>query len=203
MYTAFTPYRICPIGAHVDHNLGKITGFAIDKGIHFAYSIKHNGIIELESLQYPKRAQWHVLETPNEKENDWADNLRGATIALAKRYPLKYGLSAVIDGELPIGGLSSSSSIIITFVNALAFVNDIKLTEEELIEIAEISENKYLGIANGKLDESCEVYSKKNHLLYVDMKDNSYKLIQTPKNMKDFVIGIFFYGSYSGLGSSL
>ena len=26
--TAFTPYRICPIGAHSDHNLGKITGFA-------------------------------------------------------------------------------------------------------------------------------------------------------------------------------
>ncbi|MCK9331521.1 MAG: galactokinase family protein, partial [Candidatus Cloacimonetes bacterium] len=26
---AFTPYRICPIGAHSDHNLGKITGFAI------------------------------------------------------------------------------------------------------------------------------------------------------------------------------
>ena len=24
-YTAFTPYRICPIGAHSDHQLGKIT----------------------------------------------------------------------------------------------------------------------------------------------------------------------------------
>ena len=34
MYTSFTPYKICPIGAHVDHNLGCITGFAIDKGIH-------------------------------------------------------------------------------------------------------------------------------------------------------------------------
>ena len=30
MCTAFTPYRICPLGAHVDHNLGKITGFSID-----------------------------------------------------------------------------------------------------------------------------------------------------------------------------
>ena len=34
---AFCPYRICPIGAHSDHNLGKITGLAIDKGIHLAY----------------------------------------------------------------------------------------------------------------------------------------------------------------------
>ena len=30
--TVFTPYRICPIGAHSDHQLGKVTGFAIDKG---------------------------------------------------------------------------------------------------------------------------------------------------------------------------
>ena len=29
---SFCPYRICPIGAHSDHNLGKITGLAIDKG---------------------------------------------------------------------------------------------------------------------------------------------------------------------------
>ncbi|MCQ2436507.1 MAG: hypothetical protein MJ101_06350, partial [Clostridia bacterium] len=35
---AFTPYRICPIGAHSDHQLGKITGFAIDKGIYITYA---------------------------------------------------------------------------------------------------------------------------------------------------------------------
>ena len=54
--SAFTPYRICPIGAHSDHNLGKITGFAIDKGIHIAYGVKHNGVIEMASLQFPKKS---------------------------------------------------------------------------------------------------------------------------------------------------
>ena len=33
---SFCPYRVCPIGAHSDHQLGKITGFAIDRGIHIA-----------------------------------------------------------------------------------------------------------------------------------------------------------------------
>ena len=54
---SFCPYRICPIGAHSDHNLGKITGLAIDKGIHIAYSAKHNGVVELQSVNFPKRAQ--------------------------------------------------------------------------------------------------------------------------------------------------
>lgn len=112
-YTAFTPYRICPIGAHSDHNLGKITGFAIDKGVHITYGPKQNGVVEIASLQFPKCAQWHVSSTPAERQNDWADHLRGATIALNDRYPLRVGLCAVIDGELPNGGLSSSAAVII------------------------------------------------------------------------------------------
>ena len=202
MYMGFTPYRICPLGAHSDHNLGKITGFAIDKGIHIAYSIKHNGVIELTSLQFPKRAQWFVLETPSVKENDWADYLRGATIALNKRYSLKYGMSAVICGELPIGGLSSSAAITITFINALAFLNNIKINPEELIDIAQEAENLYVGVSSGRLDQSCEIYSKKDKLLYMDFKDHSYKLIAKPDNMKPFAIGIFFSGLEHNLSSS-
>ena len=82
---SFSPYRICPIGAHSDHNLGKITGLAIDKGIHIAFGTKHNGVIEMSSLQFPKRAQWHIKEV-GEKTGDWADYLRGATWALAKEH---------------------------------------------------------------------------------------------------------------------
>lgn len=201
-YTTFTPYRVCPLGAHSDHNLGKITGFAIDKGIHIAYSIKQNGVIEIESLQFPKRAQWHVLETPSDKQNDWADHLRGATIALSKRYPLRFGISAIIDGELPIGGLSSSAAVIITFLNALAFVNNIKLSEKEMITISKEAENNYVGVSCGKLDQSCEIYSRKDHLLYMDMMDDSYELIKIPSNMKPFVIGIFFSGLERSLASS-
>lgn len=85
---AFCPYRICPIGAHSDHQLGKITGLAINKGIYVAYSAKQNGVIELSSLNFDKRAQFHINSVPKEKQNDWADYLRGATIALCKRYPI-------------------------------------------------------------------------------------------------------------------
>ena len=91
---SFCSYRICPIGAHSDHQLGKITGFAIDKGIHIAYGPKMNGVVEISSLQFSKRAQWHVSSVP-EKEGDWADHLRGATLSLAKRYPLKIGVFGV------------------------------------------------------------------------------------------------------------
>lgn len=201
-YTAFTPYRICPIGAHSDHQLGKITGFAINKGIYIAYGPKENGVIEIQSLQFDKRAQWHVEATPKIKENDWADHLRGATIALHKRYPLRRGLCAVIEGELPIGGLSSSAAVIITFLSALCNMNGITLTPDELITVSKEAENKYVGVSCGKLDQSCEVYCKKDHLLYMDLQDDSYELIPQHPNMKPYKIAIFFSGLERSLAGS-
>jgi galactokinase len=201
-HTAFTPYRVCPIGAHSDHQLGKITGFAIDKGIHIAYGPKQNGVVEIASLQFPKRAQWHVSSTPAQKEGDWADHLRGATIALNDRYPLRVGLCAVIDGELPIGGLSSSAAVIITFLSALCHLNGVRLSESELIEISKEAENRYVGVSCGKLDQSCEVYCRKDHLLYMDLRDDTYERIPTPKTMKPYEIAIFFSGIERTLAGS-
>lgn len=201
-YTAFTPYRVCPLGAHSDHQLGKITGFAIDKGIHLAYDAKENGVIEMHSIQFQKRAQWHVEATPKTKENDWADHLRGATIALHKRYPLRRGLCGVLNGELPIGGLSSSAAVIITFLTALCRLNGIALSPEELITVAKEAENKYVGVACGKLDQSCEVYCRREHLLYMDLRDDSYELIPQSPLMKPYKIAVFFSGLERSLAGS-
>ena len=201
-YTAFTPYRVCPIGAHSDHQLGKITGIAINKGIHIAYGPKENGVIEIQSQQFDKRAQWHVAATPESPQGDWADHLRGATIALNKRYPLRRGLCAVIDGELPIGGLSSSAAVIITFLSALCKMNSIELEPSELITISQEAENLYVGVSCGKLDQSCEVYCKKGHLLYMDLQDDTYELIPKHPDMKPYRIAIFFSGIERTLAGS-
>lgn len=200
--TAFTPYRICPVGAHVDHNLGRITGFAIDKGVHIAYCADASGVIEIQSLQFPGYAQWHVSKTPEKKQNDWADHLRGAVIALSSRYPIETGMHAVIDGELPVGGLSSSAAVIITFLSVLCTLNNISLSESEMITISKEAENNYVGVSCGKLDQSCEVYCRKDKLLYLDTKDDSYELIPTSPVMKPYEIAIFFSGLERSLASS-
>ena len=199
---AFCPYRISPLGAHVDHQFGKINGFAIDKGIHMAYGPKQNGVIELASVNFPKRAQFHVNSVPEHKVGDWADHLRGATKMLAARYPLRVGLCGVIEGTLPIGGLSSSAAVIIAFMSALCKVNGLYLSPMELILTAKAAENQYVGVSCGKLDQSCEVLSRKDHLLYLDTMDDSYQLIATHPDMKPYKIAIFFSGLERSLASS-
>ena len=199
---AFCPYRISPLGAHIDHQYGKINGLAIDKGIHMAYHPKQNGVVELQSLNFPKRAQFFVSAVPDEKQGDWADHLRGAAKMLGEKYRLKVGLSGIIEGSLPIGGLSSSASVIICFLSALCKVNGIHLEPMEMILTAKAAENQYVGVSCGKLDQSCEVLSKKNHLLYLDTKDDSYELIPTSEKMKPYKVAIFFSGLERSLKNS-
>ena len=74
--------------------------------------------------------------------------------------------------QIKIGG-----SVIICFLSALCKVNGIHLEPMEMILTAKAAENQYVGVSCGKLDQSCEVLSKKNHLLYLDTKDDSYELI--------------------------
>ncbi|MDO4378754.1 MAG: galactokinase family protein [Erysipelotrichia bacterium] len=199
---AFCPYRICPLGAHSDHQHGKVTGMAINKGIHLAYGPKRNGVVELVSLDFDKRAQFSVDRIPKSKENDWADYLRGATLALTKKYRLSVGLCGVIEGSLPVGGLSSSAAVTLVFLSALCTVNNIHPSKKELIEMSVYAENEYVGVSSGTLDQSCECYCKANSLLYLDTESGEFVNVEPNTNMPPYEIMIVFSGVERTLADS-
>lgn len=193
-FKSFCPYRVAPIGAHSDFQYGKITGIALDHGVTLEYEPTENGVVEAVSKNFPGEAQFHVGHVPRTKRGDWADYLRGVTAALARRYPLVRGIRAQIEGTLPIGGLSSSAAVSIAYLAALCRVNDISLTSEEIVETALWAENRYVGINCGRTDQSCEVYARRDHLLYFDTLDGSHECIPDPPSMKPFEIAILFSG---------
>ncbi len=162
--SAFCPYRVCPLGAHIDHQKGKINGLAIDKGISILYSPNRSDIFQLTSLNYPESVSFRTDSVPPAKAGDWADYLRGAVRQFSYRYRVTHGISAVIDGMLPVGGLSSSASVIIVFLMALAEANCIRLEQQEIIGMAKRAENEYVGVNCGILDQSCEVLCRKDRL---------------------------------------
>jgi galactokinase/galacturonokinase len=200
MQNSYCPYRVCPLGAHSDHQYGKVTGFALDYGIEIAYE-KTSGNISIASHQFPGRAEFSVSYIP-QRQNDWADMLRGATMGLRERVPLAYGIRAEINGSLPIGGLSSSAAVILAYLNAFCCVNSIQITPSELIDTALWAENEYVGVSVGKLDQSCEVYCKKDSLLYLDTMDGSYENIPRHENCPPFEIMILFSGLERKLAGS-
>ena len=157
----FCPYRICPLGAHVDHQLGLVTGFALDKGITLEYNETTDGSVTILSKNFDGKVEFNLSDLP-ERQSHWGDFCVGAAMILSEKYTLAKGFEGVIEGTLPVGGLSSSAAVIITYLNVLARVNGIVLTQQQIIQYAIRVEREFIGVNVGKLDQSCEVYCRKD-----------------------------------------
>jgi galactokinase/galacturonokinase len=203
-YHIFAPYRVCPLGAHVDHQHGLVTGFAINKGVDLwwtpsgspclggEYPENH---VHLESKTFEGVVDFDIDAPSQVREHHWGDYARGAKYALRKRFELKRGITGVIQGSLPVGGLSSSAAVLIAYVMAFAKANDITLQPFEVVKIASEAEREYIGLNNGLLDQACIALSQKNQLLFLDCDSNDYRLIpfggfKTNTNLTNLTNGI-------------
>ena len=183
-YHIFSPYRVCPLGAHVDHQHGLVTGFAIDKGVDLYFDVRSKMAdgrcdphVHLESRTFEGTVDFDIDAPSQVREHHWGDYARGAKYALRKRFELRRGITGVIQGSLPVGGLSSSAAVLIAYVMAFAKANDITLQPFEVVKIASEAEREYIGLNNGLLDQACIALSKKNQLMFLDCDSNEYRLI--------------------------
>lgn len=197
LYQLFSPYRICPLGAHVDHQHGLVSGFAFDKGIEFLFSATETGKVEMCSLSFEGLMTFNVQKPIEEKQHNWGDYLRGAVWSLQQDFQLRRGVKGLVQGSMPIGGVSSSAALLCGFVMAVAKVNDIALDKMEVIHYASEAEREYVGLRNGILDQACVVLCESDKLLYLDTRDSSYELLPFGNGEGrglPFELGIFFSG---------
>ena len=170
-YHIFSPYRVCPLGAHVDHQHGLVTGFAIDKGVDLWFDVREDSKVVLDSETFDGHVEFDIATPTLVKQGNWGDYARGAKYALQKRFRLSKGIQGTITGSIPVGGLSSSAAVLIAYVMAFAKANNISLAPFEVMKIASEAEREYIGLNNGE-----------------------YRLIPKAANMPDFELGIFFSG---------
>ena len=185
-YHIFSPYRVCPLGAHVDHQHGLVTGFAIDKGVDLWFDVSEDSKVILDSETFAGHVEFDIAMPSLVKQGDWGDYARGAKFALQKRFKLKKGIKGVLRGSIPVGGLSSSAAVLIAYVMAFAKANNITLEPFEVMKIASEAEREYIGLNNGLLDQACIALGKKDHLLMLDCESNEYRLIPRNPEMPSF-----------------
>ncbi|MGM9791049.1 MAG: galactokinase [Candidatus Cryptobacteroides sp.] len=201
-YHIFSPYRVCPLGAHVDHQHGLVTGFAIDKGVDLWFNVREDSKVCLKSLSFEGEVQLDLATRSEVREKHWGDYARGAKYALKKRFELPRGIDGVIQGSLPVGGLSSSAAVLIAYVMAFAKANGITLKPFEVAQIASEAEREYIGLNNGLLDQACIALGQRDGLLFLDCDSNEWRIIKRNPHMPEFEIGIFFSGLTRSLVNS-
>ncbi|KAK8350964.1 hypothetical protein V6Z12_A05G001900 [Gossypium hirsutum] len=183
-----SPYRICPLGAHVDHQGGIISAMTINKGILLGFVPSGSTEVALRSGQFKGEVRFRVNEnhksrqtiskgeeinadksSPSPDEFEWGIYARGALYALQSRgNHLAQGIIGYICGSegLDSSGLSSSAAL-----TALETANGLTVSPTENIEYDRVIENEYLGLRNGILDQSAILLSSHGCLTYMNCKD--------------------------------
>lgn len=188
-----SPYRICPLGAHIDHQLGHVTAMAIDRAVHLAY-VPLVGEVRLSSRDFPGDVAFSLADVPDRRDGDWGNFARGAVQSLKRCYPLRHGIQGVTAGRLDGGGLSSSAAIGVALLLALEEANGLTVTEQENIALDQAIENEYLGLRNGILDQSAILLSRRDQLTCLDCRTWRHELIPAPAIVRPPAILIAFSG---------
>ena len=105
---------------------------------------------------------------------------------------------AHVNGALIGAGLSSSASVGLAYLKALADVNDIELSHEKLVWLDYELEHEQLGLQNGILDPLTIVHGKRDALLFMDTLSASVTpVIDEPSRDAVWII------AYSGVSREL
>jgi galactokinase/dTDP-glucose pyrophosphorylase len=168
----FSPYRLCPIGAHVDHQGGVTLGRTIQLGTTLEYESSNSNEIRIVSEQFGE-TKFVIGELDTQHWSRYAQ-------AAARVLNVQRGMRAHLTGSLVGAGLSSSASVGLAYLEALAEVNQLELTNEQLVHLGYRLEHDELGLQNGLLDPLSIIYGTKNSLLFMDTKTGSVSPIPDP-----------------------
>uniref|UniRef100_A0ACD5UUA7 Uncharacterized protein n=1 Tax=Avena sativa TaxID=4498 RepID=A0ACD5UUA7_AVESA len=214
---AACPYRICPLGAHIDHQGGTVTAMTINYGVLLGFVPSDGAEVVLQSGQFKGVTRFRVddLQKPIENPGNisWESYARGAVYALQNSgYDLRKGIIGYISGVkgLDSSGLSSSAAVGIAYLLALENVNDLVLSPVDNIQLDKSVENKYLGLENGILDPSAILLSRYGYLTFMDCKTASHSYAyfselsksQQPQGKLPFKILLAFSGLQHNLPKS-
>ncbi len=189
------PYRICPLGAHIDHQLGPVTAMAIDRGVLLAYAPAAIREVRLSSLDFPGEVRFDPAVAGAPQARDWGNYARGAGQALTRGgYSLHRGLVGVVTGPWSEGGLGSSAAVGVAYLLALEDVNQLSVAVEQNILLDQAIERGYLGLQNGILDQSGVLLSRKDHLTLIDCATTGHQLIRAAPSAPPWCVVLAFSG---------
>lgn len=181
-----SPGRVNIIGEHTDYNNGYSISVAINKYITLTGKENNSDSIEIYSENFNEYCNFLLGDFGLKKEMHWSNYIKGVLKEYIERDYNIGGFNLVIDGNLPMGiGISSSAALevgIANFLNELFYLNT---SREEVIDICNRAENKFVGVNCGLLDQITIAKGKEGNAIFLNFKDLSNTYI--PLNLKDSI----------------
>ena len=180
----YSPGRVNLIGEHTDYNNGFVLPAAIDRAIILAMSRNDTGKIRLlsvdmdsEYFELSVNPKYHKVET------GWVNYILGVVEELQKAgyYTDDFGnliggFDCVFGGDIPIGaGLSSSAALGGGVAYGLSKLFGLGVKRREMAKIAQLAENRFVGVRCGIMDQFASLYGKKDRVIKLDCRSLEFE----------------------------
>ncbi len=186
----YAPGRIEVIGNHTDYNGGSVLGAAVDMGIHVAAGLREDSQCRLASAGYEAQVVVPLNAiSPRSGAESWANYSLGiAHTLLAEGYPVTNGFQLATASTLPSGaGMSSSAALELATASALAALFGFELDRATLARIGRRTENEFVGVPCGILDQGVSAFGAEDHLVHIDCLTETFRQVPMPSGCQFWI----------------
>ena len=195
-----SPGRVNLIGEHTDYNHGYVLPAAIDKAIYFAITPRDDQQFRVHALDLQDEHHFS-LDALQFSQKGWPNYLMGVIGQFVKARHDIGGFNCVFGGDIPIGaGLSSSAAIEAGLAYALNYLFDLRIDNLELVKLAQRSENEFVGVRCGIMDQFINIFGERDKVLRIDCR--SLESRSYPFDFPNISIVLFDTGVSHSLAST-
>lgn len=190
--TFFSPGRINLIGEHTDYNGGHVFPAAITLGTYGAARKRDDQKLRFYSGNFEDLGVIEVdlADLVFKKEDNWTNYPKGVLKFLQEAgHVIDTGMDVYVLGNIPNGsGLSSSASLELLIGIMAEELFALKLDRLDLVKIGKKTENEFIGVNSGIMDQFAIGMGADQRAIYLDTNTLEYELV--PLDLGDHVIVI-------------
>lgn len=177
------PGRVNLIGEHTDYNDGFVLPAAIDRATFIAAAPRTDRRVRVLAADLNESDEFALDHIERSGMRPWSNYIRGMVRALIGAGHLINGADMVIASSVPRGaGLSSSAALEVATGYMFQLFHNLNILGEELALMAQATENQFVGVNCGIMDQFIVTLGKANHALLIDCRDLSYQEVPVPAN---------------------
>ena len=177
----FSPGRVNLIGEHTDYNGGHVFPAAITLGTYGAARKRDDKKLRFYSANF---ADLGIIEVDLDhlvfdKNHHWTNYPKGVIAFLQEAgHQIDSGFELYVYGTIPNGaGLSSSASLELLTGLVVEELFQLSLNRLDLVRIGKQTENDFIGVNSGIMDQFAIGMGADKHAIYLDTNSLTYDLV--------------------------
>lgn len=186
----FAPGRVNLIGEHTDYNGGHVFPSAITNGTYGVVAKNGSSKVNCYSTNFEAEGiiSFDLDELKFEKADGWTNFVKGMIHFLKEKgYTIDEGFDMAISGNIPNGaGLSSSASLELLVGVLVRELFGLDVSQLDLIKIGQQTENHFIGVNSGIMDQFAVGMGETDHALFLDTNTLEYEKV--PADFKNNIL---------------